>query len=96
MGRRKRAVVEELAGVNLAGRVAEVVRQRHGQTRSDGQGVYDGWSCNLIRQHCSRAHGLDVKAAGMVSSVRLQTLFRKKPRYFIVTVPEVDLRRPPE
>jgi hypothetical protein len=89
-GRQKRAVVEELAGVDIAGRVAEVVRRGHGQTRMDGLGVHDGWSCNVIRQHCSRAHRLPVKAGGVVSRVRLQTLFRKKPRYFIVTVPEVD------
>jgi hypothetical protein len=28
----------------------------------------------------------------VVSRVRLQTLFREHPQYFIVTVPEVDLR----
>jgi hypothetical protein len=95
-GQRKRAVVEELAGVDLAGRVAEVVRRGHGQRRMDGLGVHDGWSCNVIRLHCRRAHGLKVNAAGVVSRVRLQTLFRKKPRYFMVAVPEVDLRRPPE
>jgi hypothetical protein len=32
----------------------------------------------------------------MVSGVRLQTLFLQNARYFIVTVAEVDLRRPPE
>jgi hypothetical protein len=48
-GRRKRAVVEELAGVGLAGRVAEVVRRGHGQTRIDGLGVHDGWGCGVLR-----------------------------------------------
>jgi hypothetical protein len=32
----------------------------------------------------------------VVSCVRLQTLFRENPQYFMVTVAEVDLRRPPE
>ena len=48
-GWRKRAAVEELAGVGLAGRVAEVVRRGHGQTRIDGLGVHDGWSCDVLR-----------------------------------------------
>jgi hypothetical protein len=107
-GQRKRAVVEELVGVDLAGRVAEVVRQGHGQRGMDGLGVHDGWSCNVgrctamsinrsvIGQHCRRAHGLKVKAGGVVSRVRLQTLFGENPQYFMVTVAEVDLRRPPE
>jgi len=37
-GGQKRAVVEELAGVEVAGRVAEVVRQGHGKRRMDGLG----------------------------------------------------------
>jgi len=41
-GQRKRVVVEELVGVDLAGRVAEVVRQGHGQKGMDGLGVHDG------------------------------------------------------
>jgi hypothetical protein len=101
---RKRAVVEGLAGADLAARVEDVVRPPHGQTRVEGLRVHDGWSCNVgscttvstshdaIRQHCSRVHRLNVKAAGVVSQVKLQTLFVKNPQYFIVTVPEVDLR----
>src|SRR5271155_5673265 len=88
-GRRKRAVVEGLAGADLAASVAEVVQPPYGQTRVDGLRVHDGWSCNVgrcttvstsrdaIRQHCSRAHRLNVKAAGVVSRVKLQTLFRE-------------------
>jgi Orsellinic acid/F9775 biosynthesis cluster protein D len=106
-GMRKRAVVEGLAGADLAASVAEVVRPSHGQTRVEGLRVHDGWSCDVdscttvstshdaIRQHCSRVHRLNVKAAGMVSRVKLQTLFREHPQYFIVTVPEVDLRSSP-
>jgi Orsellinic acid/F9775 biosynthesis cluster protein D len=106
-GMRKRAVVEGLAGTDLAASVAEVVRPPHGQTRVEGLRVHDGWSCDVdscttvstshdaIRQHCSRVHRLNVKAAGMVSRVKLQTLFREHPQYFIVTVPEVDLRSSP-
>ena len=107
-GRRKRAVVESLAEVDLAASVAEVVQPSHGQTRVDGLRVHDGWSCNVgrctavsinrdvIGHHCSRVHRLNVKAAGVVSRVKLQTLFVKNPQYFIVTVPEVDLRHPQE
>jgi hypothetical protein len=85
--------------------VTDVVRPLHGQTRIDGLRVHDGWSCkvgrctsvstnrDVIRQHCGQAHRLKIKAAGMMSRVRLQTLFLKNPRYFIVTVLEVDLRR---
>ena len=51
---------------------------------------------SLIGQHCRRAHGLKVKAGGVVSRVRLQTLFGENPQYLMVTVAEVDLRRPPE
>jgi len=103
-GMRKRAVVEGLAGVDLAASVAEVLRPPHGHTRVEGLRLHDGWSCNVggctmvstshdaIRQHCSRVHRLNAKAAGVVSRVKLQTLFREHPQYFIVTVPEVDLR----
>jgi hypothetical protein len=67
---------------------------------------YDGWSCKVggctavsindevTRQHCRRAHGLQVKAGGVVSGVRLQKVFGSKRQYFVVTVAEVDLRRP--
>ena len=48
------------------------------------------------RQHCSRTHRLNVKKAGVVLRVTLQALFLQNPRYFIVTVPEVDPRRLPE
>jgi hypothetical protein len=79
-GRRKRAMVEGLAGADLA---ARVVHRPYGQTRMDGLGVHDDWSCkvggctavstngDVIRQHCSRAHRLKVKAEGMVSRARL-------------------------
>jgi hypothetical protein len=93
-GRRKRAVVEGLAGVEVAGGVAEVVRPRHGRERVDGLGVYDGWSCNgggggyvvvsancdVIRRHCGRVYWLNIKAAGVVSCVTLQAFFGGNPR----------------
>ena len=103
-GQWKRAVVEELARVDLAGRMAEVVRRLHGQRRMDGLGVHDGWSCKIgvctavstkgsaIGQHCRQAHGLQVKTGGVVSGVRLQTVFGEKARYFVVTVVEVVSR----
>jgi hypothetical protein len=47
--RRKRTVVEELTGADLAASVAEVVLPLHGQTRIDGLHVYDGWSCSIGR-----------------------------------------------
>jgi len=80
------------------------VRRLHGQRRMDGLGVHDGWSCKIgvctavstkgsaIGQHCRQAHGLQVKTGGVVSGVRLQTVFGEKARYFVVTVVEVVSR----
>lgn len=77
---RKRAVVEGLAEANLAASVTDVIQPSHGQTRINRLRVHDG--CNtvsirrdMIRQSCSRPHRPNIKTAGMVSRVRLQTLF---------------------
>jgi hypothetical protein len=95
---RKRAVVEGLAGANLAASVTDVVQPSHDQTRINRLRVHDGCtrvstSHDMIRQSCSQPHQLNIKMAVVVSRVRLQTFFLENPWYFVVTVPEIDPRR---
>jgi hypothetical protein len=54
-----------------------------------------GAAKSAAARRCRRAHGLSVEVAGLVSRVGLQTFFREKRRYFVVTVAEVGLWRPP-
>ena len=46
---------------------------------------------DVIQQHCSQAHRLNVKTTGVVSRVTLQTLFPQKPWYLVVTVAEREV-----
>jgi hypothetical protein len=95
---RKRAVVDGLAGANLAASVTDVIQPSNGQTRINRLRVHDGCitvstSRDVIRQWCSQSHRLNIKTAGMVSRVRLQTFFLENPWYFVVTSQKLLLAR---
>jgi hypothetical protein len=77
------------------------MRPSYGQTCIDSLRFHDGWNWNVgrcitVSINQDMIHQLKVKVTGVVSRVILQTLFLRKPRYFIVTLPDIGLQRLPE